>query len=401
MLKARGFKLIKGGKAIGENNYSFESAIATKTRLMGVVALKLLWRDRLTQEYLAQWFMLDAEEHGIYDYISVYTKNINETNKYTQQFMGSLGGDIVNLTEKEATYLINHYKKMNVIYNKEIPRENEFRFLIKHEVLLNEEELLNLQDKIYEEIESPIQLINFFMMRLVTKDREAMARYANEETVDYLLSLSLVEKAASLLKNKSTIIDRVDSKYVYSVEGLVDAQNNYFIVKLEVEVKRIVNNFRINNSIFIGKDAIGPEEVAERIKTQEHISLYKILTDVDKFKESVQQLKDNSLQYQFLQGLMFVEFRKNNDHVQKQDYHMGGDIKAIYFINNFKEFIVCYYDMKDFEDIYNNFLAYLDIRLEKQKEVALNGSIIYQYAEMQQLDFNSYLEEVLDNTNID
>ena len=401
MLKARRFKLIKGGKAISENSYCFERAIATKTRLMGVVALKILWRDCLTQEYLAQWFMLDAEEHGIYDYVSVLTKKINETDKYTQQFMGSLGGEIVKLSEREAIYLVNHYKKMNTLYNKEIPRENEFRFLMKKEFLLNEEELLNLQDKIYEEIESPIQLINFFMMRLVTKDREAMFRYASEEIVDYLLSLSLVDKAASLLKNKSTIIDRVDSRYVYGVEGLVDAQVNYFIVKLEVEVKRILNEFRINKSIFIDKEVIGPEEVAERIKTKEQISLYKILTDVDKFTASIQQLKDNFLQYQFLQGLMFVEFRKNNDHVKKQDYHMGGDIKAIYFINNFKEFIVCYYDMEDVEEIYNNFLAYLDMRLEKLKEVTLNASIIYQYAEMQQLEFNSYLEDVLNNANID
>lgn len=401
MLKAKKFKLIKGGKAISDNKYEFLQAIATKTRLMGVVALKLLWKDILTQQYLAQWFMLDAEEHGIYDYVSIQTKNFFETDKYTQQFMGSLGGEIVSISEKEASYLVRHYKKMNKKFNKEIPRENEFQFLIKEELSLNNDELIMLQDKIYEKVESPIHLINFFVMRLVTNDMEAMNRYAASEVVNYLSDISLVDKAALLLKNKSTIIDRVDGRYVYAVEGLVDAQADYFILRLEIEVKRILNEYRINKVIFLSKESIDPEEVAEEIKILEHIKLYKILGDVDKFITSVQQLKSNSLQYQFLQGLMFVEFRRNNDHVKKQEYHMSGDIKAIYFINSFKEFIVCYYDTEDYNEIKNNFMSYIDIRLEEEKSLTLNGSIIYQYAEMQKLEFTEYLVESFIDENID
>ncbi len=396
MPEVRRLKLIKGGKTI-EDKYCFVNAIATKTRLMGVISLKLLWRSSLTKEYLAQWFTLDSEEHGIYDYVSVRTKSFAETDKYTQQFMGSLGGEIVSITEREAIFLINHYKRMNKLYNKEIPKELELKFIFDVALDLNEEEGLRLQDKIYEAIESPIQLINFFVMRLVAKDMEAMERYSSPELIAYLADLSLVNRASSLLKNSSAIVDRVDSRYVYSVRSLVDAQSEYFTLSFEIEVKRILNEFRISKGIFLGKEAVEPELVAEEIRTPEHIRLYKIISDEEKFLRTVEQHKGSLLEYQFLQGKMLVEFRSHNDHVKKQNYHIGGDIRAIYFINSYKEFIICYYDAEDFAAIYNDFLCFIDMRLELLMEETLNSSVIYQYAELQRLEFYDYLTQLLED----
>ncbi len=390
--------VLKGGKA-KEDKYCFINARVTKTRLMGVIALKILWRSSLTKEYLAQWFTLDAEEHGIYDYVSVKTKSFADTDKYSLQFMGSLGGEIVSLTEREAVFLIQHYKKMNQQYHKEIPREFEIKFIFDAEIDLNEEENLRLQDKIYEIIESPIQLINLFMMRLVAKDVEAMARYSSPEHIEYLTGLSLVKEASSLLRNNSTIIDIVDSRYVYFVRSLVDAQTDYFILSFELEVKRILNQFRISKSLFLGKQQVEVEAVADEIKTPEHIRLFSIIEEEEKFLKMIAQHKGSLLEYHFLQGTMLVEFRRHNDHVKKQNYHIGGDIRAIYFVNSFKEFIICYYDAADFAAIYNDFLCFIDMSLELKMEETLSSSVIYQYAELERLQFSEYLTQLIEGGN--
>lgn len=401
MLKAKKFKIIIGGKDNRDNQLVFIEAFATKTRMMGVIALKLLWRDTSNQHYLAQWFTLDAEEHGIYDHVNIHTKSMRETDKYTQQFMGSLGGEKVSITEREAVYLINHYVRMNIIHNKDITREEEFKFLITDDVALSEEELNILNSKIYEEIESPVQLLNLFLMRLVAKDQEAMSRYVNSEAMQYISALNLVDKAASLLKNKSNLIDRVDSSFVYAVEALVDHQADYFIAKLELEVSSKEKEYIVTKIIFLDKEYLEPEEVAEEITVPEYIKVFKILGDEEGFVSALERVKSNALQYQFLQGLMLVEFRKNNDHVKKQLYHIGGDIRAIYFINSFKEFIVCYYQEEDYSAIYNSVLAYLDIRLDEVNSYRLEGSVIYQYAEMQKQEFTSYVTEILSYENSD
>jgi hypothetical protein len=137
-----------------------------------------------------------------------------------------------------------------------------------------------------------------------------------------------------------------------------------------------------------------PEEVAEEITAAEYIKVYKVLGDAAGFVSALQRVKSNLLQYQFHQGQMLVEFRDNNDHVKKQLYHIGDDIKAIYFINSFKELIVCYYQKEDYTEIINSLLAYFDSRLKEISSYRLEGSVIYQYAEGQKQEFAEYLSEM-------
>ncbi|KAB3537262.1 hypothetical protein F8154_02920 [Alkaliphilus pronyensis] len=390
MLNKKSLKIIKGGK---ENTIkqSFEGAVATRTRLMGVIALKIHWVREDKLNYF-QWFLFDSEEHGIYDYEDMLTNNVIKSAEITQRFMGHLGGEIVNINEEEAMYLIQYYGYQNLIHKKDLPSFYSYSFTLKKEVQLSSEKLDILNKKIYEEISSYIELIHYFIMRKVGNDIDGAEYLLSKDTINY--DYKPTEGAAVLLKNEIRILESDGINSTYICKSVVDRNEDYKIIHSKILINE--EELSIVNAEVIEIITVSPEEVAYEIKNTEYIKTYELQQHSEKLIASLEHLNKNALQYNFKQGKMYVEFRKNNQHVKRKTFYIGGDILAIYFLNHFNQFIVCYYDEGDYAIIEKSLMT-IPVRkiLKELRGIKLKGSIIYEYAEAKETDFCQYINRVI------
>ncbi|QUH26745.1 hypothetical protein [Serpentinicella alkaliphila] len=391
------FKIIRGGKTNPKISQTFYSAIATRTRLMGVIALKVHWITTENKNFV-QWFLLDAEEHGIYDYASILTFNENELDLYTDRFMGSLGGGKVSISEEDVIYLIKNYGRLNLKFNQPLPPPSfEYDFIIKRKNQLDIQGQEALTAKIYEKIESPIQLVNFFLMKVVANDLPGSRYlYCGED-----LNIKLVDKASILLKNTVKLVEEHCDRALYTAKSIIDSDSGYINVVTLVETKKAEDEFRVKSVKVVDKFQVPYELIYKEIKKQEHILVYRI-GSCEALERELLIIKPKLLKYEFINGLMFVEYRKNNDHVKNEEYYLGADLLAIYFISDFDEFIICYYDENDMNEL-QNLLNYIKSKgmLSKPKEIVVEGSVIYQYAQNLEEDFMTFINNIVVTNEID
>ncbi|MBM7613873.1 hypothetical protein [Alkaliphilus hydrothermalis] len=391
MVKNNKLSVLQGGKGSNKRSYRFVEAIATQTRLMGVVALKLHWVNQ-DDLHLVQWFLLDAEEYGIYDAISVKTTKEEETDKYTGQFMGSLGGEKVEISRKEAYFLIQTFTHQNKIHRKPLPRQEGYRFILATNVRLKADEIEELNNKIFEKILCSSQLINFFIMRSVARDHGGMVQLLKNPQIKKLSEYMPLKRAGVLLKNK---VRKSANKDIYIADSVVEMKGNYYLLKWKVVISEAMNTYRVEDAKVIKRQLIPSEEAALEIQNPEYIKLFKVKVDEEEILQYFDTIDQDLLRYRFPQGTMYVEFRKNNRHVMRELYHIGGDIKAIYFINHFQQLIVCYYhedDLPRLEDAQQN--TPLKELIDELDTFERRGSIIYEYAEAAEVDFFDYLYDI-------
>ncbi len=368
----------------------FQSGLVTKTRLMGVIALKLHW-IKGNGEHLVQWFLLDAEEHGIYDYISVTTDDLTKTDQYTQQFMGSLGGEKIPIGQGEAFYLIQKFAVYNKKYKKVLPKAGEYRFILNYKIPLNRNLARNVMAYISETVDNPIQLINLLLMRLVARDQEGINYLENGENRRKSASLNFGTGGA-LLKN---ITRPTNLAGVFKSESIVDVRGQYHLIHSIHEVKRQSGEYRMTAYRQVSKRRLSPESVAYAIQYPETLQLYKTKIEGSKPIEMLLRHMDNALKYEFAQGIMLVEFHSKNEHLYEEVYYIGRDLKGIYFLNHFQQLIFCTYRPQEEEQVRRLMEAPpFHSAVDKILQHEAPGSIIYEYAEGEVKDFLLYLEEL-------
>ncbi|KAB3527685.1 hypothetical protein [Alkaliphilus serpentinus] len=388
MKKNLTLRLIKGGK--GPNiDYTFNKAIVTKSRLMGTIALKILWTKN--HQRRVQWFILDSEDHGIFDYGEYHGDSSLKEAMLTQRFMGHLGGRFVSLKEKEALFLVQHYAILNKLFNKELPQKEDYDFILKKKVSLSSPELEVLNTKIFETLDTVEELLHYYVMRAVGNDPNGMQYLLSKEAQEYIIDYKPVNKASVLLKNEISLCLKGKEISSYIVRSIIDTDGSYTLVNSMIKVDR--KEKKVIDSEITNIVPISPEAVAEEIKRIEYIRVFKVINEgcLTRWLESS---SINLLNYDFHQGRMLVEFRKNNDHVKNSIFQISGDILAIYFINKFNQLIVCYYNSDDFDTIYNKTLNINDGDCIKELcKFQLRASVIYEYAEMKEMDFLKYMNE--------
>ena len=171
----RKFTVIKGGAAaaISNNRRKFLSGFITDTRLMGVVGLYIHWELSNTEfaSDFHQFFYFDAEEYGFETYKSLLGSDSEALTMTEQALIGGLGGNKVNVTEREATYLVQKYIEMNETLEIPLPEsKSEYEFLLEEPLILSEKENEVLINKLCTPIVSEYQLINYYLMRAFGRD---------------------------------------------------------------------------------------------------------------------------------------------------------------------------------------------------------------------------------------
>ena len=344
----RKFTVIKGGAAaaLSNNRRSFLSGFITDTRLMGVIGLYIHWELSNTESVsdFHQFFYFDAEEYGFETYKSLLGSDSESLIIMEQALIGGLGGNKVNINEREATYLVQKYVAMNESLSIPLPEgKNEYAFLLEESVTLSENENELLVDKLCTPIVSEFQLINYFLMRVFGRDFEAAAYLSAD---DFPLNILAEEEGATLCKNAiEEFFDENGCSYL--CESLIEYDGKYKLVVSEIYLDGgKVSGTKKRSSFFVTS-----AEAAMMLNHPEFITVYEIITEMDDFLKRFSGLSVNTMQTIHENGRLYLEFNKNNDHVNRKIFRLNEDIHGLYYATDFGQLIIAAYSLNDIHEI--------------------------------------------------
>ena len=302
----RNFTLIKGGLSYPYENDKkvFISAFVTDTRLMGVVGLYIHWEAKgsFTSDF-HQFFYFDAEEYGFETYRSISGSDMSEISYIEHALMGGLGGQKVDLTEKEAAFLVRYYVEMNTRLSTPLPDgEKEYGFLLNYEIEMTDQEKQALFAKQCTPISTVYQAINYFLMRCFGKDKDAAA-FLSESGVP--LDIYADIPPATLCKNT---IDTFENEYgtSYLCESLIEYDSSYLLIVSEVTL----SNMKISSFEKRSTMQISAIEAAMMLSRPEFVTVYEIISSPEEFDLHLSELTSGTLLTTHECGRLFLSFNK-------------------------------------------------------------------------------------------
>ena len=357
--------------------YNF--AKVTNSRLMGSMGLLICWSEG--NDYIYQYFLLDAEGLGIADYISLKNPSKDEVYMEEQRLMGGLGSDVIIISEEEALFLVNHFGRKTIEWEKELPG-NVDEYI---EIIDNYNTNLNIEDLypiICKEVKEANEFINYMTMRFIARDRECLRYFSKNEEIS---NMHITNINGTLLKNK--VVCKGDGKFVS--EALYEDEDGYYMCKVAFNITKEDNGFKISSMLVTDKEAMYDFEVFDEISKEEFISIYNIL-DINKFMEKFYIDNPFTLKSEMDEGILFTRFNFNNNHVKEKVYVINNDIKAIYYqIEN--KFFVGTYNQRDRmyinKILLNNYKEFLDMK----DEYYFEENVLYDFAESGSNDFEDFL----------
>lgn len=388
-MEKRRFEVIKGKKAHEYKlAYRFVEAHATNTRLMGVVGLRIQWETE-EGEVFYQFFHLDAEEFGLDDYLSVLDGSPESIEMTTAKVMGGLGGGMINLSQEAAKYLVKMYAKKNQVFEEELPDPiSEYQFILDEEVVFSEEEVNRLWDQLCEPVRTPIQLVNYYIMRAMGADHEAMDYLSCNKQLDY----KPVKEPATLLKNVIETVEN-DGQISYVSESLVDADDSYKMILTEIQVVETEKGWRVDNVTLESVMNITGTEAAFSLGKDEYISVY----HVKNFREMIRRLdreKPQAMRHGYEVGLLYTEFNPDNTHVNQSVYYLNDDVYGVYYITEASQFLVVAYGKLRIEELEKYYQDYItDGLIELEERFHLDRSLLYEFVHSDYDNFYDFLEE--------
>jgi len=360
------FSLIKGGLSenVSGSRKEFVSATITDTRLMGVVGMSILWNlpDNTTNTHFHQFFYFDAEETGFDTYRSVLgcgdETETEEINAVELAMIGGLGGQKVSISEKEARYILQQYVQFNRNTNQTLPAlYDEYEFLLSPAANLTEEELHSLMLKQCPRLDSPYQIINYFLMRCYGKDFEA-AKFLTKGYVR--TNLFPEHKAATLLKN--TIEEAPDSvsgsntNYFstgdgtfgtfqtfksYMCESLIEYDGKYFLLVTQVSMDHLKVVKYEKHSAF----RVSHQEAMMMITRGEFITVTDIVEGGPEFTKDSTEMVSRAMVKDYDGGRLFMVYHPHNDHVKNQIYRLNDDVLGVYYVVDDSQIILSSFEL--------------------------------------------------------
>ena len=357
--------------------YNF--AKVTNSRLMGSMGLLICWNEG--KDYIYQYFLLDSEGLGIADYISLKNPSKDEAYMEEQRLMGGLGSDTINISEEEALFLVNHFGRKTIEWEKEFPG-----FIDEYIEIVNDyKSNLSIEDLypiICKDVNEENEFINYMTMRFIARDRECLRYFSTNEEIS---NMHITTINGTLLKN--TVTCKGDGKFLS--EAIYEDEDGYYMCKIAFNIIKEDNGFKISSMLVTDKEAMYDFEVFDEISKEEFVSIYDIL-DANKFIEKFYRDNPFTLKSEMDEGIIFTRFNFNNNHVKEKIYVINNDIKAIYYqIEN--KFFVGTYNQRDRmyinKILLNNYKEFLYMK----DEYYFEENVLYDFAESGSNDFEDFL----------
>lgn len=372
-----GFTVIKGGLSeTASGRKVFHSAYVTDTRLMGVIGVYIHWKlpDNFTLTDFHQFFYFDAEEYGFDTYKSVLTgadgEGIQELQDTENALLGGLGGKHINLSEAEARYLVQDYTEFNRRLGLELPDSyEEYRFLLRPRLEFTRTEEYVLMSKQCPIINSPYQVINYFLMRCFGKDFGA----AKFLTKNYVRTNIYTEhKMATLFRNAVDPAPNSDSgsntgyyatdgdkdfgtfhtHKSYLCESLIEYDKEFHIVVSQVTL----DNLRVVKFEKVSSFKISSKEAMLMLSRPEYVTVFDFVEDAPMFHRNSTELSKCAMLNHHDTGQLYMIFYPHNNHVNRQTYLLNNDVLGNYFVTDTGQLILSSYTKEGIKELELDFL---------------------------------------------
>ena len=376
--KNTSFTIIRGGLAETAQDSSriFVSSYVTDTRLMGVTGVYIHWLlpENTTLTHFHQFFYFDAEEYGFDTYKSVLTSDsgegLEDLRDVENALLGGLGGKQVNLSEKEAAYMVQEYAALNERSNLPLPEGyEEYAFLLSRRIEMDQTETYVLMSKQCPVLTSPYQVINYFLMRIFGKDFNA-AKFLTRNYVR--TNLFPEHKGATLFKNTidpapdpvsgaSTVYHPTDSDRdfgtfhthtSYLCESLIEYDQQFHLVVTQVTLDNLrivrfekVSSFRISNA-----------EAVMMLTRPEYVTVFDLFEDAPTFTRNSTELSRRAMITPHDNGSLFMIFHPHNNHVSNAVYLLNDDVLGTYYVSDSGQLILSSYTPEGIHALERDFL---------------------------------------------
>lgn len=331
-LKKHNFTLLKGGlDKINIKDYFFRTGYVTDTRLMGVEVLYIHWYNPSLHNNFHQFFYFDAEEYGLESYYSLSDQEVKNISLIESFMTGGLGGKKIEVSEKEAAFLVQEYVLYSEKQKMPLPSNNEeFQFLLTPEIKLKQDETDWLYGKRCTQITSVYEAIHYFLMRIFARDFAPLFYLKGPERfpVDLFKNLG----PCCLARNSIDLTGET-----YTAESLLDFDDKYYLALTEMTMA----NMKVSSFKRLSLFPISSYEASLLLRRPEYISCYDLTDEEIEEMGSGQILKNRSLMTLYGKGRLFMIYNKNNNHVKGPLYKLHDDVFAYYFVSDYGQLLLC------------------------------------------------------------
>ncbi len=391
--------------------YEFVSAWITDTRLMGVNAMCITWKDRLGAE-LHQFFYFDAVDTGLERFDEVSGSDEDLIREKDISYAGGLGGRKVGLTEDEALYVIHEYMKVNRRTGEPVPNitirlkktldswADTRAAKEKHDsaeagdrgmpsdgsgVAPEEEEKARIMKKICKAPLTTNEKINYFMMRICDSDEDGIR----------FLSGGKLGREASPARGSLYTLHSNQISYTTRNEAvmrsLVESGQKYELWISEIKLYRgAVSSYKRTSRMHISDT-----EAYMSLSHSEYVMVFSLAEDAGKLTQDSTPLTRRSSFIEEEDGVSYMLFRPNNDHVDTRNYRLYDDIFGIYHVTSSGQFICSSSSQQDLAMMELDLVfspIYRSMKLIGNYE--LNEPVMAQFLTSGYDDFNEFLKQI-------
>ena len=330
-------------------DYRFDSCIATDTRLMGVVAMKVSWTAKDgSRDKLFQLIHLDFSEYGVDDYREIFSNANNpeggrEVRSEWKRISGGLGGSEVKIPFFTLVQLIDEVIATNEKYYEghepfiqAFRKETLMRLRLMKEAsskLIYEGDSFEEKSKEGQQLvcKSPLtsfELINYFLMRMLDKDYHGAS---------FLGDVSISEMKRSRFNGEATVykckFTALSNSYIYG-EALITLSPRSLMRT------RSVLDFEVTTLMHISS-----YEAALQLQQAEYITLYELTVPAEAFDLDDSVFGADATMSPAPNGITYILYNKDNYHVDSSNYYMNHDMYGAYLLTPNNELVVMSHDI--------------------------------------------------------
>ncbi len=311
----------------------FVKAEATNTRLMGVVGVVARFLDEGLRE-IVQIYHLDYEVYGIDGLYHLIEPSDQELENLILMVTGGLGGDFVEISEEAFYHLVlSAYTVDKNSVETHVDFDAFSETFYSWEDHLNAVEQAELYIRLAPKLDTDIAIINYLMMRLVGKDFIAVKILIDPQ---YEVELHCLELPYTLIKNTIKLVSEDTNIAHYRVEALIDFDEKYKLMLFDVDLSKSTN--LVIGLVHTESLTLSSIEAAFNLNKSEHIIVSQVTDHF--FERRFSKSNPEMMKQTYYQGNLYIEFNKDNGHVNQNPYYLNGDIYAMYFFSRSGHFLV-------------------------------------------------------------
>jgi len=239
---------------------------------------------------------------------------------------------------------------------------------------------------------------HYFLMRLMGHDASG-ATYVSSQPVaaqigkEGVAAFGIAQPGpATFLRNTVKPVSmNKDNSFTFVCESLVEANDGYYMVFSEL----VSRDRTIRSAKFKTRFHITDLEASLQLRHPEFISLYEIADDREEFDISFSAFTLGCTVSTHENGIMYMQFKPDNNHVEQAVFNLNDDVQAIFFVTEFNQLLVIAYSQ---DAIINVETAICTSQLKGQvfptHKYKFLDSVIYDFAQSGFDDFSDFVETI-------